>query len=204
VTRAEDVERMFGEIQAVSPHIDAFVHAVGQSSRCAILDTTVEAFQAMMEVNFLSAVRCSRLAVPRLLETRGHLVLVGSLAAKAAGRFLGAYPATKFALAAYAQQLRLELSAHGLHVLLVCPGPIEREDAGRRYDDAVADLPEQARQPGAGVKLRAINANQLAERVWRACERRRPELIVPTKARWLFAISQLFPAWGDWILLKHS
>ena len=57
---------------------------------------------------------------------------ISSLAGKSASRFLGAYPASKFAVTAYTQQLRLELEPQGLHVLLVCPGPIARE-APRRH-----------------------------------------------------------------------
>ena len=56
---------------------------------------------------------------------------IGSLAAKTASPYLGAYPASKFPLAAYSQQLRLELAPQGLHVLLVCPGPIRTAAADR-------------------------------------------------------------------------
>ncbi|HUG67412.1 MAG TPA: SDR family NAD(P)-dependent oxidoreductase, partial [Pirellulaceae bacterium] len=114
------------------------------------------------------------------------------------------YPASKFALAAYSQQLRFELNPQGVHVLLVCPGPIARKDAGQRYDVEASNLPESARQPGGGVKLRGIPPEQLAAKVLRACERRRVELIVPSTARWLFAIVQLWPALGDRIITIKS
>ena len=90
-------------------------------------------FQAFLDLNFFGTVRCTRAAVPRLLMTRGHVVNIGSLAAKMAASYLGAYPVSKFAVAAYTHQLRLELGPQGLHVLLVCPGPIARPDAGQRY-----------------------------------------------------------------------
>ena len=106
----------------------------------------------------------------------------------------------RFAIAAYSQQLRYELNPQGVHVLLVCPGPIARPDTGQRYDAEASDLPESARQPGGGVKLRGIQPEELAARILRACERRLPELIVPAKARWLFAISQLWPSIGDRII----
>jgi short-subunit dehydrogenase len=166
VTQAEQVEAMFEAIRTRPLH--AFIHAVGQSSRGRVLETTVDSLQRFMETNFYSAVRCSRLAAPLLLESRGHLVHVGSLASKHAGRFLGPYPPTKFALAAYSQQLRLELGESGLHVLLVCPGPIHRDDSGVRYDHLANELPDQARRPGAGVKLSAIDPDWLARRILKA------------------------------------
>ena len=55
------------------------------------------------------------------------------------------------ALAAYTQQLRLELGPQGVHVLLVSPGPIAREDASQRYADQLEGLPSSARKPGAAL-----------------------------------------------------
>ena len=80
-----------------------------------------------MELNLLGLVRMTRAAAPHLLAAKGHLVNIGSLAGKSATRFMGAYPASKFAVSAYSQQLRLELEPEGLHVLLVCPGPSREE-----------------------------------------------------------------------------
>jgi uncharacterized protein len=92
----------------------------------------------------------------------------------------------------------------GLHTLLVCPGPIRRDDAGNRYDAIAGDLPAEARQPGGGVKLKGIDAGWLARRVLLACERRQAELIVPARAKLLFAISQLWPSFGDWIVTRMT
>jgi short-subunit dehydrogenase len=125
------------------------------------------------------------------------------LASKIASAYLGAYPASKFAVAAYSRQLRLELAPRGLHVLLVCPGPLQRADAGTRYDDQAAGLPAAARRPGAGAQLKAIDPLALGQRIIRACQRREPELVVPGKVRWLAALSELAPSWGDWIL-RHK
>jgi short-subunit dehydrogenase len=146
----------------------------------------------------------TRAGLPHLLQTHGHVVHIGSLAAKTASRFLGAYPASKFPLAAYAQQLRMELGPQGLHVLLVCPGPIRRDDAGSRYDAEAGNLPPEARQPGGGVKLKGIDPDWLAHRILVACERRQAELIVPGRARLLFALSQLWPSLGDWIITRMT
>jgi len=184
--------------------LDILVNNVGRSTRGNVLETSPDEFRDLLELNFLSVVRCTQAAAAHLIESRGHVVNIGSLASKSASKFLGAYPASKFAVAAYSQQLRYELKPQGVHVLLVCPGPIARPDAGQRYDAETSDLPESARHPGGGVKLRGIPPEVLAAKILRACERRRLELIVPAKARWLFAISQLWPALGDRIITKLS
>lgn len=200
VTRPDEASALIEAAVSQWGRLDLLVNNVGRSTRGQAIDTAPDQFRELLEINFLSAVQCTQAAVPYLVETRGHLVNIGSLAAKTVSRYLGAYPASKFAVAAYSQQLRLELKPRGVHVLLVCPGPIARADAGSRYDAQTEDLPSAARQPGGGVRLRGISAEWLASRVLRACERRQPELIVPGKARWLFALSQLWPELGDWII----
>jgi NAD(P)-dependent dehydrogenase (short-subunit alcohol dehydrogenase family) len=201
VTCQEQVETLVGQTIDRFGRIDLLVNNAGRSARGRAIDTTPEEFERLWELNVLSAVRTTRAAAPHLLAARGHLVNIGSLAGKAAAPWMGAYAATKFALSAYTAQLRLELADRGLHVLLVSPGPIAR-DQPREYAAAGHDVPASARRPGAGVRLRAIDPNWLAERILRACQRRQAELVVPGGARLLFAISQLAPGVGDWLLRR--
>ena len=204
ITRQEDVDRLFDQALTRFGRLDVLVNNAGRSMRGKVLDTTPEQFRDLMELNLIALVRCTRAAVPHLLKQRGHVVNIGSLASKSAARWVGAYPATKHAVAAYSQQLRLELGSQGLHVLLVCPGPVARKDARLYPLEGLEDLPETARRPGAGVQVRAIPPEWLARRILRACERRKPELVLPARARLLFAIQQLWPGLGDWIVLRQT
>lgn len=198
----EDVDRLAATIASDFGQLDFLCNCAGRSTRGAVLDTTPEDFQQLLDVNFLATVRMTRALAPFLLGSRGHLVNIGSLASKIAAPYLGAYPASKFAVAAYTQQLRLELGPQGLHVLLVCPGPIARDDAGARYVDQALGVPASAQAPGGGARVSAIPPAQLAAAILHACEGRRPELIIPAKARLLLAISQLNARWGDWLLRR--
>lgn len=203
VTRQSDVDHLFEQVTGRFGDLDALVNCAGRSSRSAVMNVSPEQFQELLDLNFLALVRCTRAAMPSLLRSRGHVVNVGSLASKVAGRYLGAYPASKFPVAAYSQQLRLELGPQGLHVLLVCPGPIAR-DAVRSYVDADSQIPESARGPGGGAKLSRLDPDLLASRILSACERRKPELILPARARLLLAAGALSPRLGDWLLRKFS
>jgi NAD(P)-dependent dehydrogenase (short-subunit alcohol dehydrogenase family) len=204
ITRQDDVDALFQQVLGRFGQLDVLVNNAGRSMRGQAIDTTPEQFRELFELNFMGLVRCTRAAVPHLLARRGHVVNMGSLAAKSAARWVGAYPATKFAVAAYSQQLRLELAPRGLHVLLVCPGPIARSGP-RPYPLAgLEDVPEDARRPGAGVRVDAAQPQRLARAILRACRRRQPELVYPLRARILFAISQLWPAVGDWLVLRNT
>ncbi len=204
ITRQDDVDRSFQQAIEHFGRLDVLVNNAGRSMRGKVLDTTPEQFKDLMELNLIALVRCTRAAVPHLLAQRGHVINIGSLAAKSASRWVGAYPATKHAVAAYSQQLRLELGPEGLHTLLVCPGPIRRDNPRLYPLEGLEGIPEHARRPGAGVKIKGILPEKLAAAILDACERRRPEIVMPTKARLLFTIAQLFPRLGDWLVLKNT
>ena len=206
VTDQADVDRLFADVRAQFGRLDLLVNNAGRSHRGRAIDTSVDEFRELLELNFLATVRCTQAAMPLLIESQGHLVNIASLAGKTVSPHLGAYPASKFPVAAYSHQLRLEMKSDGVHVLLVCPGPIARDDAGSRYDDLAEDkdIPTAAAKPGGGVKLRGLDPARLARQVVRACQRRQSELIVPGKARFLLAISSLWPRLGDWVIGKMT
>ncbi|TWT99765.1 Cyclic-di-GMP-binding biofilm dispersal mediator protein [Botrimarina colliarenosi] len=197
-----EASRVVAEASTDQP-LDFVCHAAGLSARGRVVDTPRAEFERLMAINFFAAAELAAAVGERLAERGGRLVLIGSLATRVAPGYLGAYPASKHSLAALAQQLRMELGPQGLKTLLVCPGPIARDDAGTRYDDQANGLPESARRPGGGAKVKAIDPTWLAERILRDSRRGRSELVTPTKARLLFVLSQISPSLGDWLLRRQ-
>ncbi|MDR1290693.1 MAG: SDR family oxidoreductase, partial [Planctomycetaceae bacterium] len=172
VTCQGEVDFLFRRIADEFGSLDVLVNNAGRSMRGRVVDTTPEQFQSLFDLNVLGMVRCTCGALPLLLASRGHIVNIGSLASKSAAKYVGAYPVTKFAVAAYSQQLRLELGEEGVHVLLVCPGPIKR-DGERLYQfDNTKGIPESAMKQGAGVKVKPIDPIMLADKIIKYCEQR--------------------------------
>jgi uncharacterized protein len=207
VTHQDDVGRLAATAFSAWGGVDLLCHCAGHSMRGTALATSADDYRELWETNFLSAVRCVQAFADSLLASHGHVVLIGSLASKVAAGYLGAYPASKFPLAALAQQLRIESGPSGLHTLLVCPGPITRDDsqaAGARYAHQAAEVPAAAHQPGGGAKVPHIDPHRLAEKILRACETRRAELIVPWTPRLLFVAAQISPRFGDWLLRRTT
>ena len=195
---AEETAKHFGSI-------DVLVNCAGRTHRGWILETPSEEIMSLFRLNLLGTVQMTRAALPFLLKSGSPSVVnIGSLAAKSASRWVGAYPITKFAVAAFSQQLRLEMRDKGLHVLLVCPGPIKRNNPRLYPLKDTAGIPNSALLPGAGVKVGKIDPAWLARKIIRCCEKKSPELVVPGKARILFSLAQMFPRLGDWLVLKNT
>ena len=203
VTDDASIQQAIEQILAEFGRIDVWVNNVGKSCRGEAQSTEVDKFREFFDINFLTAVRCTNLVLEYLKRSKGTLVNIGSLASKTGGFFMGPYPASKFPLAAYSHQLRLELETDGVHVLLVCPGPVARDDDSPRYhmDES---LPQSASLPAGGVKITRLCPDKLAHKILKAIAGKKRELILPKSAKWLFAISQLSPRFGDWIIKRRS
>ena len=207
VTKPIDIERLSAAVHSAWGGADMLCHCAGRSMRGTVLSTSSDDFRELWETNFLSAVRCVQAFAKSLTENHGHVVLIGSLASKVAAGYLGAYPASKFPLAALAQQMRIENDERGLHTLLVCPGPITRVDEktlSARYAGQGSDVPAAAHKPGGGAKVRHVDPHRLAEKILRACEQRKAELVVPWSPRLLFIAAQISPRFGDWLLRRTT
>jgi uncharacterized protein len=204
ICRPEDVERLFAAAIERFGRLDVLVNNAGRSARGQAIDTTPEEFAELMDLNLTALVRCTQAAMPHLLASRGYLVNIGSLAGKTAARYMGAYSATKHAVSAFTQQVRLEMADRGLHVLLVSPGPIARDEPRAISSEKLASLPPSARKPGGGAKVGLLDSRKLAARIVRACERGKIDLVVPARARVVFGLAQWWPKLGDWIIRKMS
>ncbi len=202
VTNEQQAGSAMQQAVELGGRMDVLVNNVGKSVRIELLKTTLEDYREFMEVNFLSAVSCTNSAIDALQKTSGHVVNIGSLSCKTAWPYLAPYSTSKFALGAFTHHLRLE-GPSNVHYMLVCPGPIKREDAGQRYDQQAEryDLPEQARRPGAGAKVKGMDPKVLAEKIVRGCEKRKSEWI-PFQARLLMMAMAMSPKLGDWYLRK--
>lgn len=203
VTDDDSVAAAIESIIESHQRIDVWINNVGQSIRVAFEESSLEQYRDLMEINFFTAVRCSLAVLPHLEKSSGSIVLIGTLAGRTGWRNISPYVSSKHALSGFAHQLRLEAPAN-VHSLFVCPGPIRRDDADTRYKQQAEGLDQSAAAPGAGVKISGIDPKCLAEKLVSAVEKRKPELVMPRKARLLFAILQLSPRLGDWLLRKFS
>ncbi len=198
---SEAVAATFAAHYAHCGRLDLLVNAVGQSCRSSLLQPNFAQYRQMMDANFFSVVHTSLVALPWLLAQRGSLVNIATLAAKTPWPWIAPYGASKAAVANFTDNVRLETGGQ-LHVLLVCPGPIKREDAGTRYADQASGLSDSAKQPGAGAPVSALCPHWLAKQIATAIDRRRPLLVFPWKVRLLILMHAISSRFGAWLSLR--
>jgi len=180
--------------------IDVLVNNAGLTQLGRFQDTQVDVLHRVMEVNFFGAVHCTKAALPTLLERRGRIVVISSVAGFAPLALRTGYSASKHALHGFFGSLRAEHSRDGLHVLLVCPSFVATAigDHALGVDDASA--PPQAR---TGVRAPA-DPRDVAEAVVRAVQTRKKFLLVQREAKLSYLVSRLAPWLYERLMIRRT
>ncbi len=133
-----EIEGLAGELP---DRLDSVVHAAGVADLGAVADLPTAAWQEQLTVNVVAPAVLTRLTLPALRAAKGTVVLVNSGAGLSAGPHWSAYAASKHALRALADSLRVEEHEAGVRVTTVYPGrtatPMQQkvhEQEGRDYD----------------------------------------------------------------------
>ena len=101
--------------------LDVLINNAGISHRSLFLDTDPAVIRRVMEVNFFGAMQMTHAALPHLIETRGAVAAISSVAGYAPLLGRTGYAASKHALHGFFDTLRTEVEARGVGVTLVCP-----------------------------------------------------------------------------------
>ena len=105
--------------------IDVLVNNAGYGLIGPLLDVSDEQMRAQFDTNVFGLMAVTRAFVPGMVaQRRGRIVNVGSIAGRVAMPFMGAYNASKFAVEALSDALRMELQPFGIDVSIIEPGPI--------------------------------------------------------------------------------
>jgi short-subunit dehydrogenase len=185
--------------------LDVLVNCIGTSDRGLSNDLSADRLRELIDQNVTTTLLCCQAMLPLLELSHGSIVNIGSLAGKVGARYLGGYIAAKHALTGLTQQMRLEWREKGIHVALVSPGPIRRQDAGTRYvDQTDASLPKTAAAPGGGTKVKGLDPKRVAAAVLKCARRKRIDVILPGYLRLLIVAGNAFPKLGDWLLLRFT
>lgn len=187
--QAEREELVAGVLRTCG-RIDALVNNAGTESEGAFADLPWPSVAENLETNLLAPMALTHLVLPGMLERgSGHIVNVASIAAKSGAPYAAAYSGAKAGLAEWARALRLELRGTGVRFSTIFPGYVREVGMFARFGMTPPFL------------VGTCSPRQVAEAVVEAMEKGRTERIVNGRPlRYAFALSELSPSVGDWLM----
>ena len=188
----EQYHEMENKVEKALNHfdrIDYLVNNGGISQRSLIMDTKMEVYERLMDIDFLGTVALSKAVLPVFIRQKsGHYTVVTSLMGKFASPLRAGYCGAKHALHGFFDALRLEHEDDNVGVTLVCPGFI-RTDISRNAltgSGAAQQTMDQAQENG-------MSANECAQRIIKGIKRGDFETYIGGKERLAVYLKRWFP-----------
>jgi len=165
--------------------VDVVVNNAGIAYLGTFLDTPLEAWRSILDVNVMGVVHGCRCFLPRMLAAGGprHLVNVASLAGIAPPPGLSAYSTSKFAVMGLSDVLALELRDTEVGVTAVCPGVINTAITASDAQVAPAARGSQVERLRAYYAAHGAAPEVVAEAIVDAVIKGRPLVLTGPKAR---------------------
>lgn len=179
----------------------------------------IKELRRQLDVNVIGQVAVTQALLPLLRQSRGRIVNIGSIAGRSSMPMTGAYAASKFAMEALTDALRVELMPAGVQVSIVEPGVIATpiwDTAMKSGEEILDQLPKEAfdyygkiigaaRERAAGAFQRGLPPRVVADVVVHALTARKPKTryLVGRDARARMLFQRLPDRWRDRIIARQ-
>ena len=199
VSVEDDCRSLVDQAVARFGRIDVLINNAGISMRANFQDMDLEVMHRVMDVNFYGTVYCTKYALPYLLESKGSLVGVISIAGHVGLPGRTAYSASKFAVRGFLDTVRIENLKKGLHVLVAAPGFTASEV---RKSALTADGSAQGETPRNEEKM--MSAEECAMHIANAVKKRKRQLILTfVEGKFTVFLGKFFPGLLDKLTFNH-
>ncbi len=158
----QQVEAAMTELKKQVSRIDILVNNAGLAAGLSTIDEgSIDDWETMIDTNVKGLLYMTRQVAPMMREqASGHIINIGSTAGKTVYRNGNVYCATKFAVDALNQAMRIDLLSYGIKVTAINPGMAETEFSLVRFKGDE----ERAKNMYTGV--RALQAEDIADIAW--------------------------------------
>lgn len=214
VTDDSSVINTIGDIVAITGRIDVLINNAGVGICGAVEDTGMDEVRRQMEINFFGAVRTIRAVIPHMrAQGEGRIINISSLAGLISLPFQAYYSASKFALEAINEALRMELSGSGIDSTNINPGGFRTGFTASRMFTRQAFAGRNSTQLTTTValyerdELSGANPDMVAKLVTRLVLKRRVNVrysVGRFDQRMMALVKRAIPAWVFERILKGA
>jgi len=177
------LQRLAADLESYGAGLDVLINNAGYGAMGPLLDGGVEAMRRQFETNVFAVVGVTRALFPLLRRSKGLVVNIGSVSGVLVTPFAGAYCASKAAVHALSDSLRLELAPFGIRLMEVQPGAIASsfaDSATREAEQLIAEsspwwpMREGIRARANASRGNPTSASDLARDLLKAVQQDRP------------------------------
>jgi len=197
ISNEQDCKRFIDSTIKTFGGIDILINNAGLSMRGLFVESDTEVTRKLMDVNFFGAVYCTRYALPAIIDRKGMVIGISSVAGYRGLPGRSAYSASKAAMQMFLETLRVEMRDAGVHVMWVCPGFTA---SNIRY----TALKPDGTPTGVSVmdEGKMMSAQECAGHILRAAEKKKRSVVLSMQGKQTVFLNRFFPALADKLVYK--
>ena len=182
--------------------MDVLIHNAGVTHFSRAVDTDPSTIRRVMDVNFLGAITLNSYFLPSLIERKGAITVLSSVAGFAPLYGRAGYSASKHALHGYFDSLRSEVGEQGVSVMMVCPSFIATQEDPSNEKKIAAD---GTARPGLATQTAGspMTAQEVAEQIIQSIVSGKRQLALGRVGRLSYWISRFFPTVFERMMVKN-
>jgi len=178
--------------------IDLLINNGGVSQRSLAVETDLEVYRNLMEINYFGTIQLSKIVLQQFVtHQKGHFVVVTSLAGKLGTQYRSGYCASKHALHGFFDALRLEHHTDNIKVTMICPGFIKTNISFNAY---TKDGSKQGFMDDRQAK--GMSAKACAKKMIKAIEKEKQEVYIGKKEIMAVYLNRFAPKLFHRFMLK--
>ncbi|WP_053403961.1 SDR family oxidoreductase [Persicobacter sp. CCB-QB2] len=143
VNEEASVQSGIKQLLEITGRLDAVVNSAGLGTIGAVEEMPVDTIKEVFETNFYGVLRVCQAVLPIFRKQRsGHIINISSIAGEVSLPFRGFYSASKFAMEAFTEAMRMEVKGFGVKVAIIQPGDFNTNISNSRKNaDLKSDSP---------------------------------------------------------------
>lgn len=197
VSSEQDCKRFIESTIKTYGSIDILINNAGISMRALVRDVNLDVIRRVMDVNFYGAVYCTNFALPSIIERKGSIVGISSIAGYRGLPGRSAYSASKFALQGWLEALRTEMLEEGVNVMWVCPNFVTSN-----IRNTALNSEGKAQEKNPMDESQLMSAEECAGHILSSIENRKRSVILTFSGKRTVWLSKLFPSLTDKLVRK--
>ncbi len=197
VTSENDCRRFIETTIKFFGGVDILINNAGISMRALMKETSMDTMRKVMDINFFGAVYCTRYALDSIIERKGTIVGVSSIAGYRGLPGRSGYSASKYALQGWLEAIKTELLHDGVHVMWVCPGFTTsniRNAALNKDGESHGETPMD--------EGKMMTAEECATHILNAVRKKKRTLVLTFTGKRTVFLNKFFPGLADKLAYK--
>lgn len=198
VSVESDCRGAMDEVVKTFGGIDILINNAGISMRALFNDAEVDVIKRVMDINFWGTVYCTKYALPHILERKGSITGVSSIAGYKGLPGRTGYSASKFAMQGFLEALRCENLKNDLHVLIACPGFTASNIRNTALNEKGSTQGESPRE-----EQKMMQPEEVAAAITKAIANRKNTIVLTLNGKLTVNLNKFFPNWVTKLVYNH-